>query len=149
MKKRIFVIIYILSVAFLFAEETEPAILARGPIACNGIEYLGLNTIEATYGVYEYKNDTIRIYFTQKEIVLSDVWTSFSCSVKGLKYRISDDGLKVIEYTDKNGWSAFVSFKPEAEYVCDFLKKYISRQNYFINLAHDKDTFSFPAILEF
>lgn len=149
LKKTAAIIILLISVlSILSAEAGDPAILARGPVLHEGIEFLGVNAIPAQYGEYRYGDDIITVYFTVEEIFLSEKWTAGSCGIPGLMQFTDKQGRIVAAYKDKKEWTAFLSFKADADYVCGFIEAYRSRQNYFLNIARDKTLFSFPAFLE-
>lgn len=138
----------------LTAEESEPAILKKGPVPHKGIEFLGTNAITSYYGEYSYKGETVRLYYTDETVFLSEDWHEGGC--KGLDvFFLNDSGgdkqsnEQVVAYRDKNGWTAFLAFSPGNEDICGFIQTYVGRQNYFLNIAREKNTFSFPAILEF
>lgn len=131
-----------------FAADDEPAILLKGPVPHDGIEFLGANAIPSYYGEYKYDGGSIRIYYTDEHIVLSDEWTAADCGISGLLMRTADDERQTAAYTDKKGWTAFLSFEAGTEYICSFIESYRKRQNYFLNIAKDKSIFSFPAILD-
>jgi len=139
---------FIFCTAFLYAETAEPAILARGPVQHEGIEFLGVNAIPSQYGEYHYNNDEIIVYYTTEEIFFSDKWNSGDCSLLGLRQQDYMDDRRLVSYSDKKGWTVILSFDNDAEYICSFLAAYKSRQNYFLNIARDKTVFSFPALLE-
>lgn len=149
MKKYVLLLFYILFTSALYAVDSNPAILAKGPLAHKGIEFLGVNVLESQYGEYRYGEDVIIVYYTTEDIFLSDKWTSLDCSgVEAVQMNLNDEQ-RIVSFTDKKGWTAFLSFSIEAEYVCSFLEVYQRRQNYFLNIARDKTVFSFPAVLEF
>ncbi len=141
-------VFFFLIIVSASADEAEPAILVKGPIRHQGIEFIGTNAISSYYGEYEYKDHTIRIYFTDENIILSDVWKASECRISGLLVGTGDENRINMVYQDKKGWTAFFSFDAESEYVCAFVGSYRTRQNYFINIARDKTFFSFPAILD-
>ena len=151
MKKAAVSVIFIVLLSCpAFADEKVPAILVRGPLPHQGIEFLGVNTVEAEYGEYIYRDDQIVLYYTTADIYLSEEWEPADCSESGVRsYTGKDDtGRSVIVYSDKRGWHAFISFPEKADYICAFAGAYISRQNYFNNIAYDETLFSFPAILD-
>ena len=151
MKKLFLVFALFLSlVSPLFAAGDEPAVLRMGPVSHNGIEFLGMNVIPSYYGEYDYQGRTVRLYYTVSPIVLSGRWAESDCRRAGLlelTERTSGDE-SVFAYSDSRGWTAFLAFPHDADFICGFIDKYISRQNYFLNIARDKSVFSFPAILE-
>ncbi len=145
----IFILYLLFPVICVSAEDAGPAVLARGPVSQDGIEYLGVNTVLSRYGEYRYGDDLIKIYYTDENIFLSDEWVENGCAdgIRKLEQPV-DDKVVVMVYSDRKGWHAFLSFPRNAEYICGFIKSYISRQNYFLNIARDKSAFSFPALLE-
>ena len=149
MKQYAAFLIMFLTAAALYAENDAPAVLAKGPIPHEGIEYLGVNVIPNEYAEYNFNGDVITIYFTYEQIFLSDSWTASMCDIAGLQRLSSppDEDRSILVYSDKKGWYAFFSFPETADYICGFISEYRNRQNYFINIARDKDLFSFPAIL--
>ncbi|HAK45273.1 MAG TPA: hypothetical protein DCO79_05065 [Spirochaeta sp.] len=145
----LFICLLFLPLFFLSADEEHPAILVRGPLPHDGIEYLGVNAISSQYGEYLYEDDSVPVYFTTEEIFLSSDWIKSDCGIEGLyKFDKSADNT-IAAYVDRKGWTAFLSFKQEAAYICEFIEEYRGRQNYFLNIAREDIGFSFPALLEF
>ena len=146
--------VYLFHILLLFplftiaAQDADPAVLVRGPLPHDGIEYLGVNVIPSSYGEYIYNDSLISVYFTFEEVFLSEEWAASECGIAGASMLKSEDQQLIIAYSDRRGWTAFLSFEPGFESACGFLDKYISRQNYFLNLARDTADFSFPAFLE-
>ena len=100
------------------AEEAEPAVLVRGPIQHSGIEYLGVNAVEAVYGEYAYNRQIIPVYYTDKDIFIPDEWSEAACAQSGLKHLGSSESSaarEVFVYSDRRGWHAFFSFPADAE----------------------------------
>lgn len=149
MKKSVILIFSILCTTVLYAENSGPAILAKGPVPHEGIEFLGVNAIQSQYGEYSYDKDKVIVYYTTEEIFFSEKWTSSDCSLFLTMQRDYKSNRRVVSYTDRRGWTAFFSFQIDSDYICSFIAVYRSRQNYFLNISRDKTVFSFPAILEF
>ncbi len=149
MNKRLLFIVIVFLTSPAFSEENEPAVLIRGPIIHDGIEFLGVNRITAQYGEYRYQGDLIRLYYTAEEIVLSDDWGFYDCKIDGLVQKSGAGKERVIiGYFDSLGWMIFLSIPADADYICPFILEYIKRQKYFNNIVSDSSGFSFPAILD-
>ena len=149
MKFRVFVIVLAVIPFFSLTADDGPAVLARGPVYHEGIEYLGVNALPAEYAEYAYNDDIITVYFTYETIVLPASIENAECSVSNLYALVSESqkDRKVYVYMDDKGWSAFLAFPEESEYSCRFIEAYINRQNYFNNISRDENLFSFPAVL--
>ena len=132
----------------LQAEEFGRAVLVKGPLPHNGIEYIGVNQIPSQYGEYDYNGERISVYFTREDIFLSENWINSDCSLSGIHRLNTESEFSVFVYVDERGWAAFFAFPGSFDNVCEFIGKYRSRQNYFINISRDENEFSFPAFLE-
>lgn len=151
MRLSAYILVIMLIASPVFTEDADPAVLLRGPVRHQGIEFLGVNAIDSEYGEYSYQGDIITVYYTEELIVLDESWTTADCEIPGLKIKNSGDSsepdkLLVFAYSDPKDWTAFLSFSAESDYACNFIAQYRLRQNYFINIARG-DVFSFPAIL--
>ncbi len=149
MNRRLFFIVIVFLTSLAFAEENEPAVLIRGPIIHDGIEFLGVNRITAQYGEYKYQGELIRLYYTAEEIVLSDDWGFYDCKIEGLVQKVGAGKDRIIiGYFDGLGWKVFLSVAADADYICPFISEYIKKQKYFNNIVSETSGFSFPAILD-
>ncbi len=148
MKKCFFVILMVFLCTSVYSDEGDPAILSKGPVPVEGIEFLGVNVIPASYGKYIFSGDYIDVYYTTSEIFLSGRWIDSDCRLVGVKRLSTRSDRVVLSYTDTRGWTVFLSFETDADYICNFFEIYISRQNYFLLINRDASLFSFPAILE-
>ena len=138
------------AIPVLTAQQSQTAVLEKGPVYHRGIEFLGMNAIQSWYGEYSAKEDLIIIYYTDSEIVLSGDWEAGGCGIDGsFSGGTAADGRPRAAYRDPRGWTAFFSYTMGQQEFCSFLGVYISRQNYFINIVRDKSLFSFPAVIEF
>ncbi len=135
----------------IFAEDSDNiAVLTRGPVYHEGIEFLEVNALPSRYGEYRVGAGTVRIYYTEEPIFFSEDWKRTACTSES--YLLLDSGSPEISgivaaVEDERGWTAFLEFS-EPSIICSFIKMYRSRQNYFNNISRDKNSFSFPAILE-
>jgi major membrane immunogen (membrane-anchored lipoprotein) len=147
LKLALIILLLLLIIHSAVAEDSGPAILLRGPVPHEGIEFIGANAIPSYYGEYKFQGGIVRTYFTTEEIILSDSWKTSECGVPKMFIRDGEGRIESV-YTDRRGWTVFMSFESSSKNICQFIDSYRERQNYFLNIAKDKSVFSFPAILD-
>jgi hypothetical protein len=132
----------------IYAGEEKVAVLLRGPLPKEGIEFLPVNALPVMYGEYEYDNMLTAVYYLEEEVFVSDSWEKSSCRDYEV-FVLPAAARSVFYYLDTQGWSVFLSLDKEIEEPCLFITEFIRRFRYFQGIAKDPRNISFPAVLQF
>jgi len=130
------------------AQEEKVAILMRGPLPMEGIEFLPINALPVVYGEYEYENTQTAVYYIEIEIFISNSWEKSTCGGYQI-YALPAAARSVYYYFDTQGWSVFISLDKGIDEPCLFIAEFIRRFRYFQGIAKDRRNISFPAVLQF
>lgn len=134
--------------AYAQEEKKEPAILLSGPKNITGLDFLPSNNFPAKYGIYDFEEKLVAVYYVGDETSLSMETIPFDCGpytlmeVFGMKRRI-------FRYRDSGGWEVFISFDQEIRDPCVFIEVFLRRFRYFLGIVKDESGISFPAVLEY
>lgn len=138
-------VLFLFSVPFSYGEEEQkPVLLVSGPEYTLGIPFLPPNALPAWKGRYLFKEETILVYYSTEDIILSGGWKSFFCGSR--EYRTAPYDAGVVAFIESpRGWSVFLFFKNKETPDCTFLEPFFNRLNYFLGIS---EVFSFPAVIE-
>jgi len=124
-------------------ENTDIAILVRGPVASRGFPLIYPNAINVWLGYYRYLEEEIVVSFTRESIMISGEWDNMVCDkIKGY---LPDN--KSFFYNDDD-WSLLFQFSEQDLIDCDFISIFIIRLKYFLRDVSPLSPPLLPAILE-
>lgn len=123
--------------------ETEIAVLVKGPVENRGFPLIYPNAIKLWSGYYRYLKSEVVVSFTRKNILLPAEWEHFVCDkIEG--FSPAEDSFF---YTDKD-WSVLFQFSKEQQVDCSFINIFIIRLKYFLRDTSSDSPPLLPAILE-
>ncbi len=123
--------------------ETEMAILVRGPVESMSFPLIYPNAMEYWTGFYRYLESEIIVSFIRRDILLPNDWESLSCNkLKGF----SPD--KESYFYKDSEWSVLFQFAPGVPLDCVFINTFITRLKYFLRDTPLQAPPLLPAILE-
>ncbi len=132
--------------------ESDIAILVRGPVKSMGFPLLYPNAIETWSGYYRYLELEVVVSFTREDILLPEEWEAAVCSeIDGfspddLSFFYKDNDWSLLFYFPENNNTADTDFiTPD----CLFISKFITRLKYFLRNAPLHEPPLLPAIIEF
>ena len=73
-------------------DSAAPAILVRGPLEQRGLPLGYANAVPCRYGLYQWGDEEIRVYYSDVELELGDPWTEFRCGRLVMRQREIDQG---------------------------------------------------------
>jgi len=129
-------------------DDAEPAILLSGPRTVKGIDFLPPNAVSAEYGVYSFRENRVAVYFVREEVYLPGDTAPLICGSYSLS-ELEGTNLRIFLYEDEAGWKVFISFEKVPEDPCLFIGAFLRRFRYFLGIAKDESSVSFPAVLEY
>jgi len=129
------------------AEDTENvAVLEKGPAEQNGIELLPPNAIKAFTGIYRFKDEKMKVIYTEQALPVLSEWKPEKCFRRTL-YRLPYSTLYVFYYRDKGGYELFFEFPKGFSYFCKFMDEFIAKFNIYRGFVKHKTDIPFPAVL--
>lgn len=131
-------------------EEAERAILLRGPDVNRGLPMYSPNIIPYYYGEYSFKESIVPVYFVTEEVVPGESWRTERCgsyTFSIVSEDVTGDAETIYYYAQNDRWRVFISVPREVESPCPFLREFIDRLSYFINITQEEGTAPLPAVL--
>ncbi len=108
------------------------------------------NVIPYYYGEYSFQESIVPVYFVSEEVVPVESWQTERCgpyTFSIVSKDMTDEGGTIYYYARDDRWRVFIFVPGEVESPCPFLREFIDRLSYFINITQDEGTAPLPAVL--
>lgn len=132
--------------ARLWAQEEPMAILVRGPIPVTGLPGMGPNALSGHFGLYEYGQAQVRVYFTREPTTEFAAWEPVGCGGETL-HRMAEDDSNGYYYRRSDAWTVLLFFSDDVDSPCPFFTQFLNRFLYFLGVSESKTVVPLPAVL--
>ena len=141
---------FLLAAATAAGQETNTpsrGILLEGPERRVGLSFFAPNVIPYTYGVYQYGEARIRVFFTRFTVTPGAQWNEMSCSGVSL-LAAESGGRSYYLYRAQEGWLVFFSPPQPFPARCDFVPQFLRLLRFFLTTANPADPVApLPAVV--